>query len=96
MYVYIYRLILYTKAKCSIRKIVSDVSFLPIFVSVALAPPRFFRAHPHAFQYETFCLHHVEEQLADQVRGSGTDCFQTRPEPVILYIRYYNIVIILL
>lgn len=83
LYVYIYIGLLYTKAKCSITKIVSDVSFLPIFVPVALAPPCLFRAHTHSFQYETLGLHHVEEQLANQVRRSGTDRFQTRPKPEI-------------
>lgn len=80
---YIYIGLLYTKAKCSITKIVSDVSFLPIFVPVALAPPCLFRAHTHSFQYETLGLHHVEEQLANQVRRSGTDRFQTRPKPAV-------------
>lgn len=70
--IYIYIGLLYTKAKCSICKVVPDVSFLPIFVPVALAPPRLFRAHPHAFQYETLGLHHVEEQLADRSCGRLT------------------------
>lgn len=52
-----------------------------MFVPVALAPPRLFRANPHAFQYETLGLHNVKEQLTDQVRGPGADHFQTRPKP---------------